>query len=135
MATDPQFAATPRLGHCRPGSAETDLQVPTNASDLLVAGASGSKIEEVLVVASTTGGLVSAVVNGLIYLFLHDGTTNFLFDEIAVLATTPSNTTAPYRTNRVYINLVLPSGWKIRASQSIAGNASLLDIFAHGADF
>lgn len=134
MAVDPQFAATPALGVALLGAAETNLQVPVNSSVVLTAGANGSRIEEVVVEAAPTT-LTTATVAGLVYLFLYDGATYHLFDTIAVTAVTPSATVAPFRLSRVYTNLVLPTGWSLRASQSAVGNASLVKISALGGAF
>lgn len=133
MATDPAFAATPALGAALIGSAETNLQVPVNASTVLTAGASGSKVEEIVIEATATS-LVASTVAGLVYLFLYDGSTYHLFDVVTVTAITASSTVPGFRQRNVYPNLVLESGWSLRASQSIAGNASILKITAFGGD-
>lgn len=135
MATDPIFSAAPNMGAGLLGNAETDLQVPTTTSTIITAGASGTKIEEIVVEASKSGSLVATTVAGLVYLFLHDGSTYHLFDTVAVTAITASTTTAPFRLARTYPNLWLKTGWSLRASQSIAGNASILKVIGFGADF
>jgi hypothetical protein len=134
MSTDPQFAATVNNGTQLLGAAETNLQVPTTTSTVVTAGASGTKIEEIVVEATATS-LTPTTVAGLVYLFLFDGTTYHLFDTIAVTAVTASTTTAPFRVSSRYTNLWLKSGWSLRASQSVAGNASLLKCHAFGGDY
>jgi hypothetical protein len=134
MATDPVFAATPNIGAGLPGTAETNLQAPVNAAVILTAGASGSKIEEIVIEASATT-LVATTVAGLVYLFLYDGTTYHLFDTVTVTAVTASATAAPFRWRNLYNNLVLKTGWSLRASQSIVGNANVLKVIALGGDF
>lgn len=133
MATDPQFAATINNGTQLIGTAESNLQVPVNASTILTAGATGTKIEEIVVEASTTS-LVATTVAGLVYIFLYDGSTYHLYDVIPVAAITASSTTAPFRVTRQYQNLVIKTGWSVRASQSIAGNASILKVHVFGGD-
>lgn len=133
MATDPVFAATPAHGTALLGSAETNLQAPTQSSTVLTAGASGTKVEEVVVEATATS-LVATTVAGLVYLFIYDGTNYRLYDVVTVNANTASATVAPFRQRNVYANLVLKNGESLRASQSIAGNASLLVVHALGAD-
>lgn len=135
MATDPAFASTINNGAALLGSAETDLIAPAQTSTILTAGASGTKIEEIVVQAAKTGTLVATTVAGLVYLFLYDGSTYRLYDTIAITAITPSSTTAPFRLARPYMNLWLKSGWSLRASQSIAGNASVLEVHAFGGDY
>lgn len=134
MSTTPQFASTVLIGSARLGSAETNLNVPAQSSVIVTAGASGSKLEEIVAEATTTT-LAPTTVAGLVYLFLYDGATYWLFDTIAVTAVTASATTAPFRSNSRYANLWLASGWSLRASQSIAGNANLLVVSAFGGSF
>lgn len=134
MATDPSFASTIAVGAAIPGSAETSLTVPTNSSTILSGGTSGTKVEEIVVEAVTTS-LAPTTVAGLVYLFLYDGTTYHLFDTLSVTAVTASATVAPFRTSRTYTNLFIKNGWSLKASQSIAGNASLLKITALGGDY
>lgn len=134
MATDPAFAATPANGAALLGSAETDLQAPTTTSVILTAGANGTKVEEVVVQASKSAALTPTTVAGLVYLFLYDGSTYHLFDTIAINANTASSTIPGIRVRNVYSNLVLKTGWSLRASQSIAGNASILKVHAFGGD-
>lgn len=141
MAADAAFASTINNGSALLGAAETNLQVPTTTSILITAGTLGTKIEEI-VVEGTTTGLGATTVAGLVYLFLYDGTTYHLYDTVTVSAVTASATVAPYRsipsnfasgTSRPP-NLMLKSGWSLRASQSIAGNASVLKVSAFGGD-
>lgn len=133
MATDPSFAATIKLGSALLGSAETNLQVPTNASVIVTAAANGTKVEEIRV-AGTAASLVGSTVAGLVYLFLFDGTNYRLFDTITISATTASTTTSPSISTRRYDNLLLANGWSLRASQSISGNNSVLVVTAFGGD-
>lgn len=133
MAVDPAFAATINNGAQLLGAAETNLQVPTTTSVLVTAGATGTKVEEIVVEATTTS-LTPTTVAGLVYIFLYDGTTYHLYDAIPVTAVTASTTTAPFRVSKTYTNLFFKTGWSLRASQSIAGNASLLKVHAVGGD-
>jgi hypothetical protein len=126
MATDPAFAATPVNGAALLGAAETSLTAPTTTSTILTAGGNGTKVEEIMMQATAT------TVAGLVYLFDYDGSTYHLFDTISVSAVTASTTTAPNRNSKTYNNLTFASGHSLRASQSIAGNASLLMLTAWG---
>ena len=64
--------------------------------------------------------------------FLYDGTTYWLFDEIVVAAATSSNTGATTRVSTSYANLVLPNAsWSLRVTTSI-GQAT--HVTALGAD-
>lgn len=134
MASSPGYAAVPHNAAALIGAVETNLQVPTQAAVVFTAGASGSKIEEVVVQASATS-LTPTTVAGLVYLFLYDGSTYHLFDIIPVTAITASATAAGFRASRGYNNLVLLNGWSLRASQSETSNASLLKCHALGGDY
>lgn len=135
MATDPTFASTPVVGAALLGAAETDLLAPAQSSTILTAGASGTKIEEVVVQAAKTATLIATTVAGQVYLFVHDGSAYHLYDTVLVTAVTASTTVAPFRLARQYLNLWLPTGYSLRASQSIAGNASVLKVHAFGANW
>lgn len=132
MATDPSFAATPAIGAALLGVNESNLQTPAVASVILTAGASGTRIEEV-VINATASGLVATTAAGLVYLFLYDGSTYHLFDVVSVPAITASGTAAGFRARNVYANLILKSGWSLRAAQN--GNSGLIKVIAFGGDF
>lgn len=128
MAAEPSFASTVNNGAALLGAAETSLTVPTTTSVIVTAGASGTKIEEVVIEA------VGTTVLGLVYLFLYDGTTYHLFDTQIVSPIVASTTVQPFRLRLAYPNLFIKSGWFLRASQSIAGNASMLKVHGFGGD-
>lgn len=134
MATAPAFASTPRAASALLGAVETDLQVPTTTSTVFTAGASGSKVEEIVVQASKSGSLIATTVAGLVYIFLHDGSTYHLFDTMTVTAVTASATVPGVRLSNRYANLFLPTGWSVRMSQSHTTNASILKATVLGAD-
>lgn len=134
MATDPAFASTPVLGVALLGAAETDLQAPTTTSVVVTAGANGTMINEIVVHATKTATLVATTAAGIVYLFIYDGTTYHLYDTILVTAVIASTVAAPFRSIKQYQNLILKSGWSLRASQSIATNANLLKVECFGAD-
>lgn len=133
MASAPAFASTPRAASALLGAVETNLQVPTTTSTVFTAGASGSKVEEIVVQASKNS-LVATTVAGLVYIFLHDGATYWLFDTMTVTAVTASATVPGIRLSNRYANLFLPTGWSVRMSQSHTTNASVLVATVLGAD-
>ena len=68
----------------------------------------------------------------MVRLFLHDGTSYYLFDEIVVAAATSSASVATTRVSTSYNNLVLPSAsWTVRATTSVA---QAIVVTALGAD-
>lgn len=125
MAASPQFASGPKLGIAVVSTANTNLNGSGTVVTVCVAGANGTKINEITVQAAGTATA------GIIRLFVFDGTTNYLFDEIPVSAAIPSTNAAAYRTYKTYDNFVLPSGYSLRASTS---NAETFNIMAWGGD-
>lgn len=127
MASAPSFAATPRQGIGQVTAANTNRDGTGTLVDILVAGASGSRIEQIVVqaVVTTTAGVVR--------LFLNDGTNTRLYKELLVTAITPSATVEAFRTTfSPSFGLVLPTGWTLKASTH---NAEAFNVFAVGGDF
>lgn len=115
MATDPAFAVTPRIGAVSISTADTSLTAPTNVGTLITAVAAGTRIAEIVVKCAATSAA------SIVRVFLHDGTTYWLFDEIVVAAATSSNTGATTRVSTPYLNLVLPNAsWSLRVTTSIS---------------
>jgi len=129
MATTPAFAATVNNGSAiASATLDTSLTAPTNVATVLTAGASGSKIEEVVVQGLGT------TVAGMCNLFLYDGATYHLLDQFTIAAVTSSTTAPAFRTYRTYSNLVLKTGWSLRFTVTVAGLQSLLKMSAFGGD-
>ena len=85
MATDPAFAVTPRIGAVSISTAETSLTAPTSVGTLITGVAAGTRIAEIVVKCAATSAA------SIVRVFLYDGTTYWLFDEIVVAAATSSN--------------------------------------------
>ncbi len=81
---------------------------------LTLGGGIGCLIQEV--VAAATGTTLA----GMVELFTYDGTTYHHFDTMAVTVVTPSNSTAPFRLVRDYVNLWLPPTWTLVATSFVA---------------
>ena len=112
-----------------PATLDASLTAPTNVATVFTAGASGSKIEQIALmqIANTTAG-------GLVNIFLYDGTTYHLFDQFQFgTLTLPTTTTTP-RQDKYYANLVLKTGWSVRATVNVAAGQSAFKVFALGAD-
>jgi hypothetical protein len=111
MATAAQYAATPRAAVAVVSAANTNRDGTTGTYvTVFTAGASGSRIDDIRI---TAAGTVTA---GVVRLFVHDGTTGRLWQEVMVTATTPSTTVQTFNTALFNQALVLPTGWSLRAS-------------------
>lgn len=126
MATNPAFAATPRIGAASAATADSSFTSPTNVVTVLTGASTGTKINEVVVKSAATSSAA------ILRLWLYDGSTYWLFDEIAIAAVTGSATLAQNRVSTTYSNLVLPSAsWSLRASVSVSQTTHVI---ALGAD-
>lgn len=128
MAASPSFAATPRIGSVAlTGSADTSYTAPSSVATVITGGSSGTRVNEVVVQMTAT---VSSAT--MVRLFLHDGTTYYLFDEVAISASTGSTTVKQTRVSVTYNNLILPSSsWSLRATCHTANAGA---VTALGAD-
>lgn len=130
MASSPAFTATVNTGSgLVPATADTSRTAPSNTVTILTAGASGTKVKEVVWQG------VGTTVAGICCLFRYDGATYHLIDEVAITAVTPSTTVAAFRLSVSYQNLLLKSGDTLRVTTQIAGNQSLVKATAFGGDF
>lgn len=133
MATSPQYAATPRVGSATLTTADTSLTAPTTVGTILTAGASGTRIDyvEVIGVATTTACLVN--------LFIYDGSTYILWQQVSVLPITTSTTTPSFVANLSSNNnanvfpLTLPTGYSLRATVTVTQTG--VRVTAYGGDF
>lgn len=136
-ATAPAFAATVNSGAAVLGTNGVDAtnrdgSGATTAAPVTVftAGASGSKIEEITVKAEKDPA------DSTLLLFLHDGSAFHLWDEWDLGdPATGSATVASYRETRTYDNLVLKSGWTLRAVITAAPTSGKVQVCAFGGDF
>ena len=133
MSTSAQYASTPKFGSATLTTADTSLTAPTTVGTIVTAGASGTRIDYIDVqgVATTVAGLVN--------LFVYDGTTYVLWQQVPVIAVT-SSTTAPAfaaalssNGNANIMPLTLPTGYSLRAATSVAQTG--VRVTAYGGDF
>ena len=133
MSTAAQYASTPRVGSALLTTADTSLTAPTTVGTVFTAGSSGSRIDYIDIqgVATTSAGLIN--------LFIYDGTTYFLWQQVPVVAVT-SSTTAPAFTANLSSNsnanvmpLCIPTGYSLRATTSVAQTG--IRVIAYGGDF
>jgi len=127
MAINPVFAVTPRIGFTQVGTANANRDGTTGTyADLIVGASTGTRIAEIVVQATVT------TTAGMVRLFITDGSTTRMFDEVSVAAATVSASVKGTRVSTTYNNLILPSNnWKITVSNN---NAEAINVFALGAD-
>ena len=126
MATSPVFAVTPRVSSVSIATAEASYTAPTNVGTLITGASTGTRISEIVVKCAATSAAA------IVRIFLHDGSTYFLFDEITVAAATGSATVQQTRASNTYNNLILPSAsYSLRVTTSVA---QVTHVTALGAD-
>lgn len=127
MATSPVFAVTPRVGMAQVSVANTNYDGVTGTyADVIVGASTGTRIAEIVIQATAT------TTAGMVRLFITDGITPRLFDEVSVAAATVSASVKGTRVSTTYNNLILPNqNWKIFASTH---NAVAINVIALGAD-
>jgi len=133
MSTSAQYASTPKFGSANLTTADTSLTAPTTVGTIVTAGASGTRIDyiEIQGVATTVAGLIN--------LFVYDGTTYVLWQQVPVIAITSSTTATAFATslssngNANIMPLTLPTGYSLRAAASVAQTG--VRVTAYGGDF
>ena len=126
MAAAPNFAATVRFSAANIATADTSRTSPTNVGTVFTAGSSGSRIDEVNIVATGT------TTTGVVRLWVYTGSTYYMLSETLVTATTPSTTLAVFSSTSTFNNLMLPSGHSLRATTN---NSESFNVIAFGGDF
>lgn len=130
MAAALNFAATPRLAAIAIATANTARDGTGTVPTLITGVAAGTRIERVRITATAT------VTAGVVRVFLHDGTSFFLIEEVLITATTPSATVKTFVADVMFADfrpLSLPSAsWSLRVSTH---NAESFTVSAVGADF
>jgi hypothetical protein len=134
MATTPNFSSTPKCASVNITTANANRDGTGTIGTVFTAGSSGSRIDIINIVATAT------TTAGMVRLFIHDGTSARLYDEVPVYAVTPANSipafsvtlggNAPLSTGRYPVTI--PTGYSLRASTH---NAESFNIHAIGGDF
>ena len=133
MSTSAQYASTPKFGSANLTTADTSLTAPTTVGTIVTAGASGTRIDyiEIQGVATTVASLVN--------LFVYDGTTYVLWQQVPVSVVTSSTTVPAFaaylssNSNANIMPLTLPTGYSLRATTSVAQTG--VRVTAYGGDF
>ncbi len=130
MAATPAFASTPRLGVGVVSTANTARDGTGTIVDILTGVAAGTRVERLVVQATENPA------DCLVHVFLHDGSTSYLFDTFDMGDPAAASTVlGPFREERRYFDLVMPSSsWKVRASITVAPTAGVVNVFAFAVD-
>jgi len=122
----PLFSQTPRLALVQISTANTNRDGTGTVVDVITGATNGTRIDRITIAATGT------TTAGMIRLYLYDGTNTRLWQEAPVTAAIPSGTVQVFRYVLSSQALILPNGYKIRASTH---NAETFNVFAEGGDF
>lgn len=122
---NPAYPGTPNIESAQITTAETSRTAPTNASTVFTAGTNGSVVYRVFLKAtgSTTASLV--------LLYLHDGSAYRLLKEIPTTTTTVSGTVPSWEDEVTFSDLILESGWTLRAATYGGDDINVVATGAH----
>ena len=121
MATAAQYAATARTAVGQVTTANTNRNGTGTIATIFTGGTNGSRIDDISIVATGT------TTAGVVRLFLNDGTTSYLWQEILVTAITPSTTVQVFSFALLNQALILASSsWSLRASTNNSETFNIL---------
>lgn len=130
MASNPAFAATVNNAAASVSTANTNRDGTGTIETVWTAGASGGKIEEIVIKSDADPADCTVV------FYLYDGAAFHVFDEWDIGdPAAGSATVASYREARTYENLMMKSGWSLRASVTVAPTSGVIQVHAFGGDF
>lgn len=117
MATNPNYASTPRTAIAQISAANTARDGTGTLVDVIAGAATGTRVDDITIIAtgSTTNGMVR------LFLTTDAGTTNRLLREVPVSAVTPSGTVQAFSVSLFDLGIVLPNtNTRIRAATNNA---------------
>lgn len=111
MSATANYSAAPRTAVAQATAANTARNGTGTIATVLTAAASGTRIDDVEITAT------GATTEGVVRLWLHDGTNARLWREFIVPAVTPSVTTPVWSVRATDLALILQNAsWSLRAS-------------------
>ena len=94
-----------------------------NISSLAPATTEGLRLDKIKVKAASSS-FTAPTVAQTVMIWLWDGTTAYIFDEIIISALTPSTTAGSFEVEHSYSDVVLPPAFALYMSTSITTTAS-----------
>jgi hypothetical protein len=114
MATTPQYASTPINGAVNIATANTNRDGTGVLGTLITASGNGIRVDDIYVTATNT------TTAGTVRMFLSNGTTNYLIQELIVTANTVSATNPAWSQPISSKGIILQSGWSLKFSTNNA---------------
>ena len=117
MSLDAAFAATPKCAVAYTSTAKTTIAQTNSAtgiSDLYTAGASGSRIDDIIIQCAATSTA------GMLRFWIHDGTNYTMIREVPITAITPSVTVQAFTATLSNLAWCMQTGYKLCISTNNA---------------
>jgi hypothetical protein len=132
--TTPIFPLAPIVGIATLTSASAitsraNIVGTTGLVQLTATSTNGTRIDAITITAKGT------TVANIISVWIYNGTTSFLYDEIAVTAITPSTTTLAFTTTVTFTDLTLPPTYQLYISEQVGTSNADFNIFAFGGTY
>ena len=132
--TSPIFPLTPIVGIATLTSAtaitsRANITGTTGLVQLTATSTNGTKVDAITVTAKGT------TVANIVDIWIYNGTTSFLYAEIAVSAVTPSTTVQAFITTVPFNNLVLPPTYQLYISEQVGTTSADLNVMAFGGQY
>ena len=129
--TSPIFPLTPIVGIATLTSAtavtsRANITGTTGLTQLTATSTNGTKIDAITVTAKGT------TVANTVDIWIYNGTTSYLYDEIAYATVTANTTTVSNVATNTYSTLVLPPTYQLYVSQQVVSNCA---VFAFGGQY
>lgn len=129
--TTPIFPNTPVVGIATLTSAtaitsRANITGTTGLTQLTATSTNGTRVDQITVKGKGTTSASNVCV------WMYNGTTSFLIDEIDVPAVTAANTTDSALISKSYSTLVLPPTYQLYISQTVQTD---LNVFAFGGQY
>ena len=96
---------------------------PCYATQFSGTNTNGLRVDKIRIQAASTG-ISAPTAAQTILIWLDNGTTAYVVDELQASAQTPSATTPAFALEKLYTNLVIPPGWNLWASTTVATTTS-----------
>jgi hypothetical protein len=129
--TSPIFPNVPIIGIASLVSntavtARTVITGTTGLTQLTTTSTNGTRIDAITVKAQGTS------VAGLLDIWVYNGTTSYLYDEIAISAVTANTTVAATANTITYTMLTIPPTYQLFTSQTVSSNVT---VYAFGGEY
>ena len=130
----PIFPVTPIVGIATLTAAtaitsRANITGTTGLVQLTATSTNGTKVDAITIQAKGT------TVANIIDVWIYNGTTSFLYAELAVTAITPSTTTVAFTSTTTFNNLVLPPTYHLYISEQVGTTSADFNVIAFGGQY